>query len=424
MPLASYTSRSVVSVDQHGKLAGGQICMCQWYAIGLTGQWMLRVDAQRIERMESLVFVVLATHPGRVERVTAAPLLGLTAIEWVIVAFGIVLLVAVGVVAWLLAHLLGQNGRLLGRLDSIEAALEDADIELEEDDEEEEDEALALGSPAPAFSLSGLSGETMTLDALRAREKPVLLLFSDSTCGPCNALMPEVGAWERELANELTVVVISRGSLDVMRQKKSQYNLTHVLMQQDSEVADAYQVAGTPTAVLVRADGMIGSGRAAGADKIRALVRRVSRGQGAVPARAADRAPVAGLASIGKDAPIIELKNLDGKPVQMADFSGHPTAVLFWNPDCGFCRRMVDDLKAWEANPPADAPKLLVVSTGDPDVNRKIGLTSPIVLDADFGVGSSFGVSGTPSAVLVGANGKIASGLAVGGPNVMSLLRA
>jgi peroxiredoxin len=138
--------------------------------------------------------------------------------------------------------------------------------------------------------------------------------------------------------------------------------------------------------------------------------------------RPAAQAP-RGIASIGKDAPVIELNNLDGEPVKLADFAGHPTAVLFWNPGCGFCQRMLDDLKSWEASPPADAPKLLVISTGEAERNREQGLKSPVVIDSGFSVGRAFGASGTPSAVLVGADGKIASGLAVGGPTVLSLLR-
>lgn len=366
------------------------------------------------------------------------------AFEWVMLVLGVVVLLALAGVAWLLVHLLGQNGRLLVRLDRIEAALEDADIELsdedDEDEEDEEEEGLPYGAPAPAFSLSGLYGETMTLDALRAAEKPVLLIFTDPGCGPCNAMMGDVGKWQREHADKLNVVLISRGSLEDNRAKKKQHNLTTVLMQQDNEVADAYLTYGTPTAVLVRPDGTIGSAAAGGADEIRTLVKQAVEGRVPVPAprpAAAPRpAPVAaprpaaaaaqaprGIASIGKDAPVVELNNLDGEPVKLSDFAGHPTAVLFWNPGCGFCQRMVDDLKAWENDAPADAPKLLVVSTGDVDRNRETGLKSPVVLDSGFTVGRSFGASGTPSAVLVGADGKIASGLAVGGPTVISLLR-
>jgi peroxiredoxin len=231
--------------------------------------------------------------------------------------------------------------------------------------------------------------------------------------------------------------VITRGSLEDNRNKAKQHNLTHVLMQQNNEVADAYQTYGTPTAVLVRPDGTIGSGAAGGAEQIRTLVKQAAEGKvpvpkprlAAVPRPIQARQPSAnaqaprGIASIGKDAPVVELNNLDGEPVRLADFAGHPTAVLFWNPGCGFCQRMVDDLKAWESDKPEGAPNLLVVSTGEAERNREQGLTSPIVLDAGFSVGRAFGASGTPSAVLVGADGKIASGLAVGGPTVISLLR-
>jgi peroxiredoxin len=367
---------------------------------------------------------------------------GLSAFEWVILVIGVILLAALAGVSWLLVHLLGQNGRLLVRLDRIEAALEDADIEIpatDEDDDEEEDEeeGLAFGAPAPAFSLSGLYGETMTLDALRAAEKPVLLLFTDPSCGPCNAMMGDVGKWQRDLSEKLTIAVITRGSLEDNRNKAKQNNLTHVLMQQDNEVADAYQTFGTPTAVLVRPDGTIGSAAAGGAQQIRTLVKQAAEGKvpvpkprlAAVPRPIQARQPSAnaqaprGIASIGKDAPVVELNNLDGEPVRLADFAGHPTAVLFWNPGCGFCQRMLDDLKTWESGKPEGAPNLLVVSTGEAELNREQGLTSPIVLDAGFSVGRAFGASGTPSAVLVGADGKIASGLAVGGPTVISLLR-
>src|SRR5215216_1300257 len=368
---------------------------------------------------------------------------GMSVFEWVMLAIGVILLAALAGVSWLLVHLLGQNGRLLVRLDRIESALEDADIEIadddedDEDDEDEEEEGLPFGAPAPAFSLSGIYGETMTLDALRATEKPVLLLFTDPSCGPCNAMMGDVGKWQRDLSEKLTIAVITRGSLEDNRNKAKQHNLTQVLMQKDNEVADAYQTFGTPTAILVRPDGTIGSAAAGGAQEIRTLVKQASEGKvpvprprlAALPRPTQGQKPTAnaqaprGIASIGKDAPIVELNNLDGETVRLVDFAGHPTAVLFWNPGCGFCQRMLDDLKAWESDKPEDAPKLLVVSSGEVEQNREQGLTSPVVLDSGFSVGRAFGASGTPSAVLVGADGKIASGLAVGGPTVISLLR-
>lgn len=115
------------------------------------------------------------------------------------------------------------------------------------------------------------------------------------------------------------------------------------------------------------------------------------------------------------------LPDLAGTDVSLADFQGEPTLVLFWNPGCGFCNRMLDDLKAWEADSPAGAPQLLVVSTGTTEANRTMGLRSTVVLDQGFVTGRAFGVSGTPSAVLVDAEGRIATEPAVGAPAVLAL---
>jgi hypothetical protein len=85
---------------------------------------------------------------------------------------------------------------------------------------------------------------------------------------------------------------------------------------------------------------------------------------------------------------------------------------------------MVDDLKAWEAEPPKGAPKVVLVSTGTVEANREMGLKSTILLDESFATGRNFGASGTPSAVLIDAKGNIASDVAVGAPGVLALAGA
>jgi hypothetical protein len=70
---------------------------------------------------------------------------------------------------------------------------------------------------------------------------------------------------------------------------------------------------------------------------------------------------------------------------------------------------MLPDLKEWESEAPESAPRLVVVSAGSEEANKEMELTSPILLDQNFATGRSFGTSGTPSAVLVDAEGKVAS---------------
>src|SRR5919206_34249 len=67
---------------------------------------------------------------------------------------------------------------------------------------------------------------------------------------------------------------ISRGAPEANRAKSAEHGLANVLLQQDNEVAEAYQVAGTPGAVIVNPNGTVGSPLALGADAIRALVAR------------------------------------------------------------------------------------------------------------------------------------------------------
>jgi thiol-disulfide isomerase/thioredoxin len=126
---------------------------------------------------------------------------------------------------------------------------------------------------------------------------------------------------------------------------------------------------------------------------------------------------------VGEPAPAATLTDLEGESFELADYRGAPTAVLFWNPGCGFCQQMLDDLKAWEKKPPKRAPRLLVVSTGSAETNREMGLRSPLGLEEGFQLGRAFGALGTPSAVLLDADGNIASSIAVGADAVLALLR-
>jgi thiol-disulfide isomerase/thioredoxin len=127
---------------------------------------------------------------------------------------------------------------------------------------------------------------------------------------------------------------------------------------------------------------------------------------------------------VGERAPKVKLPDLEGKSVKLMDFRVKVTLVLFWNPGCGFCQRMLPELKEWEANRPQGAPELLVISAGTSEANKEMDPNSTVVLDQEFAAGRSFGPSGTPSAVLVDKNGKIASEVAIGAPAVLELAGA
>ena len=97
---------------------------------------------------------------------------------------------------------------------------------------------------------------------------------------------------------------------------------------------------------------------------------------------------------------------------------------VFWNPSCGYCRAMLDDVKAWEEERPAGSPDLIVISAGSPAANREQGFRSRVLLDPKFAAGRAFGSSATPSALLVDERGRVASEVVVGAAAVLKMAGA
>ncbi|NQE91538.1 MauE/DoxX family redox-associated membrane protein [Nocardia terpenica] len=252
---------------------------------------------------------------------------------------------------------------------------------------------------APAFALPDLTGATVTLDDLLARGQPVLLIFSDPACGSCAALEPDITRWRREYLDRLTITVISSGAPEADGQP--------VLVQREHEVSDAFGVHGTPCAVVVRPD-LTMSAPVCGGEEIAKLAA-----DSAIPLSPTPIVPV------GETAPDFTLPDLSGRPTSLAEFRGRATLLLFWDPGCGFCADMLPALR--ERDAALDEPTLLVISTGDDTENRAMGLRAPILLDDTNTVGTGFGISGTPMAILVDSSGKIASEVAAGAAAVLEL---
>ena len=127
---------------------------------------------------------------------------------------------------------------------------------------------------------------------------------------------------------------------------------------------------------------------------------------------------------VGEQAPAVNLPDLEGKKVRLEEFKGNEVMLLFWSPSCGHCQGMLPELKEWEVDPPEGAPKLLVVSDETVEANKAQGLRSPVVLDYNYALGDTYGAPGTPSAVLVDAEGRVASTVVVGASAVLELARA
>jgi peroxiredoxin len=353
---------------------------------------------------------------------------GVSEVQAIASAVTVIVLAAVGGQTWLILHLFKQHGRLLLRMDELEKSLAAARGATQRP-QTSPVQGLPLGAPALAFQLPTLGGQSLALQDLLSDGKSAVLIFSDPSCGPCTGLLPKIGRWQRDYAEKVRIVLVSRGTEKANRAKTKQHGVRDVLLQKDREVAELYQANGTPAAVLVRADGAIGSRVAAGSEAITSLVALAAgvpaptastssgngRGKMLMPMTAHSGLP------IGEVAPPVTLPDLTGYTVSLSDFKGRKTLVLFWNPGCGFCQRMLPDLKAWEENRSNGSPELLLISTGAVEANQKMGLRSAVLLDAASAVARQFRGGATPSAVLIDDEGRIASELAVGAPSVLAL---
>ena len=308
--------------------------------------------------------------------------------------------------------LMRSYGNVLVRLDSIETALAASGIDLAELAEMPEF-GLEPGSPAPAFSARSLAGDEVTLESLTSAGLPALLFFTSPHCGPCQSLLPTASAWQHEYGDVLQLVFVTDGTADEVRTEAEEFELEHVLLDEDHALYGAFEASGTPSAVLVAPDGAIGSWVAAGSEWVERLVADATAGE-----------PEPEGLPLGAEAPAVELPTLDGEQVSLADLRGRDTLLLFWNPGCGFCRSMHEGLRAWEESTNGVAPRLVVISSGDAESTRAEEFQSLVLMDESWETAGAFQAGGTPMAVLIDADGKIASHVAAGADAVLALANA
>lgn len=136
-------------------------------------------------------------------------------------------------------------------------------------------EGLPIDSIAPDFELPAYHGGTESLRSLLEHGKPLLLLFTSPHCGPCIVIFKEIKEWQEAHKDQLTIAVITRGTIKDNFVNVARNSLGEVLLQKEREVGEKYGGLATPTGVVVSPEGRIASRVGAGADEIRALLRNV-----------------------------------------------------------------------------------------------------------------------------------------------------
>ncbi|RMF94340.1 MAG: hypothetical protein D6736_00195, partial [Nitrospinota bacterium] len=137
---------------------------------------------------------------------------------------------------------------------------------------------LSAGTLAPDFTLPRLKGGELALAEYRGQ--PVVLVFSDPHCGPCEQLLPQLEALHRRTP-AVQVILISRRGVEENRQKVQKHGLTFpVVLQRSWEISRAYAMFGTPIGYLIDGEGRIAAEVAVGAEPILALLTQAAGGNG------------------------------------------------------------------------------------------------------------------------------------------------
>jgi peroxiredoxin len=133
--------------------------------------------------------------------------------------------------------------------------------------------SLPLGTRAPNFTLPDLAGTPRSLTEL-CEGKRLLLVFSDPDCRPCQELVPKlVQLQHQHCANNLEVVIISRGGVEANAAKVEAHNITFpLLLQQRWEISKKYGVVAIPAGYLIDERGIVAKDVAIGSEAILRLM--------------------------------------------------------------------------------------------------------------------------------------------------------
>lgn len=106
------------------------------------------------------------------------------------------------------------------------------------------------------------------------------------------------------------------------------------------------------------------------------------------------------------------LTDLDGKPVQLSDYSGQPVLINAWATWCPPCRAEMPALEEFYRAHRSDGFVLLAINAGESVEQVRsfidaMGFTFPVLLDTRGEVLYSLGIRSFPTSVLVGRDGKV-----------------
>ncbi|HET9943333.1 MAG TPA: redoxin family protein [Terriglobia bacterium] len=134
------------------------------------------------------------------------------------------------------------------------------------------------------------------------------------------------------------------------------------------------------------------------------------------PADAREQAPqIAGRVDLtGKDAPSFRGVSLDGKVYSSEELKGKPVLLDFWASWCGPCIKSMPTMEKLYADYRSQGLVVLAIDVGEKRETVEKFLTTkpmsyPVIMGDEAGIPSAYGVTGFPTFVMIGPDGKVAA---------------
>jgi methylamine dehydrogenase accessory protein MauD len=167
----------------------------------------------------------------------------MTTVLWIVVG---TLCALVPVLAFLVLGVLRALGVLTWRLDQLQATTPGRIAR----------DGLRVGEQAPDFTLPLHGAHDVSLREFRGRR--LLLVFTQSGCGPCHDIVPELNRLHD--ADEYQVIAINNGAPDATATWAADTGARFPVLAQDRfSISKRYQVFATPFAFLIDEQGVVRS---------------------------------------------------------------------------------------------------------------------------------------------------------------------
>jgi peroxiredoxin len=348
----------------------------------------------------------------------------MTIVTWVLLGL---LLVAVLALAWSFLHVLRLHGRLLLRVEALEAR-----ISTDEGAGRAEHGLAGLppATPFPPFHLPSLDDGEVGLEHFQG--KRVLLVHWSPDCGYCRQIAPDFADLQERLRKRKTeLVLVSYGSRETNTALVEEHGLNcRVLLQPDGATIEGFAHMGTPVAYLLDEKGRIAKPVAVGARDVPALAAHAAGRR----ARLQTERPISesriereGLKA-GVPAPSFDLPDLGGGTASLAEHRGRRVLLVFSDPDCGPCHDLLPELAQLHRERRSDGLEMIMISRGGVDENRRkvvaSGVEFPVALQSGWKLSKEYGIFATPVAFLIDEEGVIERDVARGPSEILLLAEA